>query len=339
MCENLDDLWYLSQVICVGDVVTSRTQRRIKDKDDARSSGGERKTITVSVSVEKVEFSTQTNVLRVLGTIVSGPEDIVSLGSHHSVSVEEDSQITLSKPSWSHTDLAIVDDAVKSTLRPKVLIVSMDEGESVLALVRESRTDYIHIDSNVGGKYDTRGREERKKSHYVELTKAITSFIERESLSNIILSGPGFEKNNYLGYLKGGESDVFGKCVVEDTGSSGRNGVQEVLKKDAIHKALEDYNAVQNIRVLEEILREIGKDSGLAAYGPAEVRAAVASGAVETILVTDKFLFSNRRGVEPLLQNVRKARGRAHIISEDEEAGAKLHSLGGVAAKLRYKVY
>ncbi len=52
-CENLDDLWYLGQVIAEGDVVKGKSQRRIKDKEDTKSSGGERKTVTLAVLVEK----------------------------------------------------------------------------------------------------------------------------------------------------------------------------------------------------------------------------------------------------------------------------------------------
>ena len=65
--ESLDDLWYLSHLINAGDVIRSKTQRRIKDGDDRRSKGGQRKTITVSLTVENVSFDPKKGVLRLSG--------------------------------------------------------------------------------------------------------------------------------------------------------------------------------------------------------------------------------------------------------------------------------
>ena len=337
-CENLDDLWYLSQVILAGDHVRGKTQRRIKDKEDTKSSGGERKTITITVGVERVEFKSEERVLRVSGVIVDCPDDAVACGDHHTFNVDSGTVLTVVKNTWAKTDLDRLNEAVKGTLRPKVIVVSLDEGEATVALFRESKPEFFEVGANIGGKYEQKGREARKGEFYTELAALLTNILSRENVSHIILSGPGFEKGNYFAFLKEHGPELAVKCVLEDTGQSGRAGVQEVLKREVINKTLEEVNSVQDVRYLEDILRQIGKDTGLAAYGLKEVKEAVDAGAVELFLVTDSSFFQGRTRLEPMMNAVRHMNGKVHIINSDGEAGQKLASLGGLAVKLRYRM-
>jgi protein pelota len=336
--ENLDDLWYLSQIIQPGDVVSGQSERRVKDREDVRSKGGERKTVTLSVSVEKTELKGEANMLRVSGVISEGPEDIVSLGSHHTFSVVVGAELKVKKNVWGRVDLERLEDAVKSTSRPKVLVVAVDEGEATVGLVRESKVEYYDLERNIGGKYDLKGREARKHEFYRELSVLVSNIMSKEDVSHIILSGPGFEKNNYHHFLTENYGELAVKCVLEDTGGSGRNGIQEVLKREVIHRILEEVNAVRDIRYMEDVLKNIAKDTGLAVYGIADVSVAVNAGAVEVFLITDVLFFSERNTMEPLMGRVRSTKGVVHILNHETEAGQKLHSLGGVAAKLRYRL-
>jgi protein pelota len=338
-CDSFDDLWYLSQVIAPGDVVKGSSQRRVKDKEDTKSSGGERRTITLAVRVERVDFKAENRVLRVSGVIVEGPDDIVSVGSHHTFNVDADSVVTVVKLSWSRTELDRLDDAVKGALRPKVVVVSLEEGEAVVGLVRESGVEFFDLDRGIGGKYDLKGREARKGEFYRELTVLVGNVAERGGASHIVLSGPGFEKGNYFRFLGENYPQVAAKCVLEDTGSGGRNGIQEVLRRGAVHKALEDVSSARDARFMEDILRDIARGDGLSAYGLADVAKAVEAGAVELFLVTDALFFGRRAQLEPLMTGVRSSRGKVHILGGEGEAGQKLHALGGAAAKLRYRMF
>ena len=204
--------------------------------------------------------------------------------------------------------------------------------------MRESRVDYLEFNRNIGGKYDVKGRESRKAEFYNELAQMITGVMARENAANVILSGPGFEKNSFLSYIRENNPPLAGKSVVEDTGGAGRNGVQEVIKRDAVNRVLGEVNAVQDIRLVEEVLTHIGKDTGLALYGRGEVVDAANSGAAEVLLVTDELFFSERSRLEPVMSAVRSGSGKVHIINHASEAGQKLRSLGGLAVKLRYRL-
>ena len=60
--EDLDDLWYLSQIISQNDLLGAKTTRKVKigDKETAV-----KKTYFLSVNVKKIEFGTGTNDAKV----------------------------------------------------------------------------------------------------------------------------------------------------------------------------------------------------------------------------------------------------------------------------------
>ena len=56
--ENLDDLWYLSQIVEKNDLVKGRTLRKIKTGEETqRKQKAEKKAVFLLIEVEKVEFS------------------------------------------------------------------------------------------------------------------------------------------------------------------------------------------------------------------------------------------------------------------------------------------
>ena len=89
---------------------------------------------------------------------------------------------------------------------------------------------------------------------------------------------------------------------------------------------------------LEKILAELGKNSGLVEYGLNEVEKAVQVGAVQMLLVTDKFLLEKREETEKVMQDAEKSGAEVHLVNAEHEAGKQLQSLGGIAAILRYKI-
>ena len=97
--ETLDDLWHLSHIVEVGDSVSSKTTRRIQDNtgDKLRSDRGVKKTFTLRIDVENITFHIFTGKLRLTGVITKGPEDLIPLGSHHTVEVKLNTPITIKK--------------------------------------------------------------------------------------------------------------------------------------------------------------------------------------------------------------------------------------------------
>jgi protein pelota len=270
--------------------------------------------------------------------IEEGPEEYVAFGSHHTLNVELDGMLTIEKEKWLESDLSIVNDAVKSTLRPKVLITVLDDGDASFGLVMQSKVKYYDFSTPIGGKYDQALRERNKAEFYRQVLEFTLNLGQKESIQALVLAGPGFEKENFLSYLREKNSQLASKTVVENTGCGGRNGINEVMKKAALKSVLENLGAAEDLNLVNKLLEHIGREDGLAAYGAKEVESAVNIGAVETLLISDKKLVEERNTIENLMHTVKNTKGVFHIVNQDSEAGQQLKSLGGIAGILRFKI-
>ena len=98
----------------------------------------------------------------------------------------------------------------------------------------------------------------------------------------------------------------------------------------------------EEAEVMEEVLSRLGKDRMDVTYGFDEVKNASTIGAVDKLLIADVTLREapddKRTLLEELMRNVEEKRGKIIVLSEEHEAGAKLLSLGGVAALLRFPI-
>ncbi len=105
------------------------------------------------------------------------------------------------------------------------------------------------------------------------------------NLKGIIIGGPGhtkfdFEKGNFLNYqLKEKIIDTI------DTAYVGEQGVQEIV--DKAPEILEKVRYVEEKRIVQGFLYEIGHDTGLATYGEGEVKRSLKMGAVKTLLLSE----------------------------------------------------
>lgn len=337
--ENLDDLWYLSGVIRQDDLVKSRTERRIKAKEDiARAGGGERRSMTVKIRVEKADFRSDLDTFRISGTIVEAPGDIVAMGSYHTINVEKDTVLTVIKDKWSKMDIDRLKDAQKSAIRPKILIAVVDDGDANFGVLRESKIEYYSLSKNIGGKYDTRGRKERKLEFYRDGAEFISNILQRENISAIILAGAGFEKETFHRFLSESYPVLARKVVIEHIGSHGRAGISEVLKREKVQRVIEEINSAIEVRMVNELLKEIGRDSGLGVYSLRDVENAANTGAVKILLICDDLFLRERNRIEGIMNAVKSANGDVHLINHEGEAGQQLSSLGGIAGILRFRI-
>lgn len=337
MVENLDDLWYLSSVVQTGDLVKTKTERRIKAKEDmARSKKGERRVFTLVVRVEKADFKSDSDTFRITGTVEQGPEDLVAIGSHHTFNVEKGTKLTIVKDRLSPIDLDRLREAERASLRPKILIVVVDEGEATFGLVRESKIQYYELSKLIGGKYDIKGRNERKLEFYRDTAKFMSEIISRENLSAVIIAGAGFEKENFRKFLSENYPELAEKSVMENIGSHGRNGINEVMKRSGVQKIIAEITSARDVQLVHKLLEEIGKDSGLAVYGMKDIENAANSGAIKKLLVCDDLFLKDREKIENMMKTVKSTKGEVHLINHEGEAGKQLSSLGGIGAILRF---
>jgi len=336
--ETLDDLWYLKGIICQGDFVKGKGYRRVRDDEKLRADKGVRVPMTLGLRVESVEFAPYVNRLRVTGVIEEGPEDLISLGSHQTIDVKPTDTLTIVKDRWKNWELDRLKDAVKAGKTPLVLIVAVEEGEAEFGVVRSYGIDFpARITVTVSGKREIKEQETTKKEFFHEVAKKLEEVMKKEDIKACILCGPGFTKDGLYDYLKEKHPAVAKKCRMESAGTGGRVGIAEIIKKGVVERIARDSRVSYESRLVEHLFAEIGKGSGLGAYGPEEVKKALDMGAVDKLLVTDTFLRKDK-GADALLEGARRTGGEGVIVSTEHDAGERLEGIGGVGAILRYPV-
>jgi protein pelota len=335
--EVLDDLWYLSDIIEKGDIVTGKTRRRMeKDTGKQRADRDEKRTMTLSVEVESVEFDENADRLRAIGKIVDGPTE-VPRGSAHAINIYPGMDIKIQKEQWDKADVLKLKEA-QNTVKAKILLIAIEDGTAAMGILKNygvAKAGYIH--ENIAGKDDVKAKEADEKGFF----KAVMDGIEKSGAERIIVAGPGFVKENFADYVEEKNADLRKKIVVENVSTGDEKGLQEIIKRGVLEKVVRESKVAEEVTILEKLFAEISKE-GLAEYGLEQVKAAATQGAVETLLVSNEFLKKSKiakDGVaDELIKSVENGGGKVMIISEKHELGGQFEGLGGVGAVLRYKV-
>jgi len=334
--ENLDDLWYLSHLIDPGDFVKGKTLRKIKKTgQEERTQKVTRKPVFLKIQAEKVEFSPYSDILRVGGKIIEGPEDLPR-GSHHTFNIEENTEITIEKEKW----LSYQKQKLKESTQKKFLflIVVFDREEALIAL---SKHYGYQILTKLQGEVPKKEKRALfKGDFYKEIIKIVKEYNQRYQPQNIILASPAFYKEDLQKIIT--DDKLKKKIILATCSSAKESAINEVLKRPELKQALKQSHLAEETKLVEEILTQISKNN-LAAYSFKEVKKAVEAGAVEKILVSDTLIQDYRKKerydqLDSLMKTVDQARGSVHIISSEHEAGQKLQGLGGIAALLRFKL-
>jgi protein pelota len=331
--EIEDDLWHLERVIEEHDLVTGLTDRKIKGREAGEKA--KRIKIVVTLDVEGAEFHRFIGELRVSGKIVEGtPAELLDFGSRQSLEIGLGKEVKIKKQSLKNFQVERIRKAAEATKKGKVLLLVLDDEQACFAWLKEFELQELAVvRSNRSGK-QFKG-EEVEGNYYRELLDKVLELKPEK----VVVAGPGFAKESFEKFLKEKGFPKEMLLFFASTNSVGKTGFQELLKGDSLSKMVQEMQLVKETRLVERLLAEIGKGSGLAEYGLKEVEKAVEAGAVSELLVEDKFLLENRQKTEEIMQKTEKRGGVVHLINGEHEAGRHLSNLGGgVAALLRYRV-
>ena len=328
--ESLDDLWHLYNVIEPGDVIISVTFRRDESKSDKiRAERVEKKKMVLGVRSEKIDFSESDSRLRILGVIVEGAQDI---SAYHTLNIGEGDILTIRKQDWSMACLERIKRAVDDSKRPKLLFVSLENEEALIAVARQfGMQEIAHIYSPSSGKFYE--QKDSSSDYYDDIIQKIKQIAEPDV--PLIILGPGFAKEALLARGKEKEPELFKGSLIYHTGQAGIQGIHELMKEGLGAEAIQGSRVAIETHLVEKALEEIAKD-GMVAYGPLEVQRAVDIGAVDTLLVLDVLV--RQKKADRAMASVESARGKIVVISEHIEAGKKLDSIGGIVALLRFRL-
>jgi len=323
--ENPDDLWHLEKILEKGDFVTARTLRKTTIKRGSELDSGERKPVTLTIKLEKVEYHKDIHVLRVGGQITEGPED-VQLSSYHTLSIDTDTVLTIQKAKWKPYHMDRLKKARQR--RPLLFICSLDREEADFAGLRESGIEWSgSVRAKKSGQRT--GKQERGSEYYQEILGVLE---KNQGFEAIVLAGPGFEKDNLLKFIQEKNPELARKIILEKASSAGRRGIQEVIQTSA-NRLLKETRVAKETELVESLLMEITRE-GNVVYGRKETEHALGMGAVERLLVSEEKIHD----FEGILDEAEKMRTEIVIISSEHESGEKFLAIGGIGGFLRFKI-
>lgn len=328
--ESLDDLWHLKYIVEPGDLVFALTRRKVEGvTDKLRPEKMEKKPMRLGVRIETIEFHKFSNRLRLHGVIESGQD----VSAYHTLNIEEGTNLSVIK-TWKNDQLERIKEAEIAAKRPRVVILTIEEGEASIGLVRQFGVeDYSHVKTGSG-----KGESSHREYFFTQVIGQLEQ--AAGGSETVIVAGPGFTKDDFLKTLKAQKPELAARTRTEDTVTIGVSGYQEVLRRGAVDRIVEESRIAREATLMEDLMERIAAD-GAVAYGWDAVRKARDIGSVDTLLITDELLREGREkgeNIDAFILSIEHSRGKVVVFSTEFEPGHRLHGLGGIAAMLRFKM-
>ena len=329
LIENSDDLWYLSHVVEPDDIVRASTERKIKiGKEGERNIKVVRKKVTLTIKVEKVEFQEYGSNLRILGTIVDGPDD-VPRGDHHTVAIEPGSQLSIRKEAWLPYHTEQLKDAGRQGSRLLIVLFDREEAEFYL-LEKKGITKLSALKGNPQKKdYE----QTDKKDFWQDIGRQLEEYDKKYACESIILGSPAFWKDYVMKILPDG---LKKKTIGTSCSDMGQTGIREILKRPELRAALERDKTAKEESLVEDTLMALQNEK--VAYGLKDVEVAVEQGNAKIILVTTSHIQKSRQEdayarLDSILKTGAKNQAEIHLLALVTK---KIDGLGGIVAIKRW---
>ncbi len=325
--EDNEDLWSLHKVINNDCFVSGSTTRVIKRE----GKDGRRKKVFLKIRVTKVEFMESAFILKVLGRIVEGPED-VPVGSYHSFNIEPGSELII-ECSFNSYERNVL---VKSNRKPiGIIAVVLDTHEAVIALINKGVKELVSLHSHLPRKEDP-NYSSSLINYYKEVSSLVRQSLINQKTNNLIIAGPGFAAE---GLIKLINNLKFFKAHTNHTGLT---GVKELIKAGVIKQLVNDNEVSEETSLVDEFFNQVRIDKFIK-YGFESVKQVVETGAVKLLLISEGVVrdFRERKrfkALENIINIVEKMKGKVEFISTRHDAGKRFYRFCGIGAILRFNV-
>ncbi|MFX1316301.1 MAG: peptide chain release factor aRF-1 [Promethearchaeota archaeon] len=188
---------------------------------------------------------------------------------------------------------------LEEVLQPKESygLIVIGRSNSAVGFIRGNHVEVVReFTSGIHGKHRAGGQsqrrferdiEEQEKQFYRRISSEISDlFLSMEDLQGIFIGGPGPSKEKFvndesLDYrLREKIMDIV------DLGYGGAEGIRALIEK--IKDKIENVKYIREKQIMQQFLKEISNDTGLAAYGLEEVQKALDIGAIKTLILSEK---------------------------------------------------
>ncbi|KAL6142968.1 hypothetical protein ACLB2K_061243 [Fragaria x ananassa] len=269
-----DDLWYVFNLIAVGDSVIAVTVRKVLREAASGGRDAERVKLKLEIKVDKVpEYDQEGGVVRVSGKNILENEHV--------------------KDVWDSVALLELNQACDPAASADLAVVIMQEGLAHILLVGRSMTiTRSRIETSIPRKHgpSVAGYEKALSKFFENVLQAFLKYVDFSVVRCAVIASPGFTKvlqdqfHRHL-LLEAERKQLRpiienkSRIVLVHTTSGYKHSLREVLDAPNVMNLIKDTKAAQ-----EEPHR--------ACYGPKHVEVAHEQMAVQTLLITDELFRS-----------------------------------------------
>ena len=341
--EDADDLFSLRRIIEGGDYVIADSTRVIKQVGEyARPDKGERIKVRVSIRVENISFDQSIDRLRIAGIITASSNELVSKGTHHSLTLRVGDSITIDKGrKWSNLEINILR---KSGDTSGFILVAIDTQEAAIAKLSGTHLEIIpNIYSGKSGKRYPQAvkRDSKTESFFEDIARTISGLliVEKDRFRAIIF-GPGETKRRFYNFLSTTtdiDKNVF--LVLEGIDVAGEDGIYVFLRSSAMKEAMKTSKLASVSHIVDEIMSLVSKGENKFAIGIHEVQNAASIKAISNLVLSDSIFRTAAESEVIRLLNLLEGQGaKVYAVDSSTDIGMRVSALGGVVALLRYAI-
>ena len=341
--KDADDLFALRRTIQIGDYVVGDTTRVIKRvKEYGRPDRGERVKVNISLRVENTALYDSVDRLRITGIITNTDNELVSRGSHHSMTVRIEDTIMIEKDrKWHDNELNIL---ARSGNAEDFILVAIDTQEAAVAKVSGTHLELIpNIYSGQSGKrYPTSKRNNpNTEGYFADVSRTIQSILDNNDGTNAcraIIFGPGETKRRLYNFLDTGKNQIE-KAIVDGVDVAGEDGIYVFLRSPALKEAMSSSKLAAVSSILDEVLRLVHKGELKYAMGMQEVTYATSIKNIECLVFSNAiFKTSDEDSLLKVINSAENYGGKIYAVDSSTDIGLRVSSLGGIVALLRYRM-
>ena len=333
--EESDDLLTLRRIIKIGDRITANTTRVIKQgKDFARPDRGERVKIKIAINVEKISLDNVLDKLRVQGTIIESNNESVPHGSHHSILIQINEGITISKKVWSSIEKKLVKSNTKHS---GFILIAIDTSDCGIAKLNGTHLQIMpNLYSGSSGKrYKTNFKIEK---FFEDITKAISTIIRDGD--SIVIFGPGETRKKFGNYIQKRQlGQKHSLQIVEGIDSGGEDGIYTFTKSNIMKDIMSDSKLAKVSSIIDKVMLLANKKSRKFSMGYEETKKANEFGAIDSLVFSDKIIQEiDEQEIIDFLNDAESKGVKLFSIDSTTDLGLRVNGLGGIIALLRFPV-
>ncbi len=326
--ETSEDFWHLEKIIESGDIISGKTDRKIKAEREGEKT--QRITIFVELEIKEVHFQEYSENLRVGGIIIKGkPEEMIQLKSHQSIDLEKGEKVIIKKKLIKDWQIDRLKKAEKESTTTKLLLILLDDEEAELAFVNQFS---INKKAKIKSKKSGKRFAEEKSDYFEKIMEKLTQLEPKK----ILIVGPGFTKENFKKFYEEKKQKGFPTAFVETTNEIGETGFKELITQGKLKTLEKELQLSREGEIIEEFLSLISK--GKTEYGKEKVTQALELGAVEKLIISETILMQERKEVEKIMDLAEMTKCEIIVISSKNPQEKIIQNLSGVCAILRYKL-